>query len=347
MPTLNEHVRKSLIAGTTASILLAGLIVLGSRGMRHFDHALSGYAVATLFATFGVVYRCTMWLQRPPTAMYWKHGWRAFLSPRLFLRNIFVGLARVLGQVGLQRFIWIRARARWTFHALIAWGCILAGMITFPLVFGWVSFQTLPGDFESYRVFVFGFPTLAFRVQSITGLLAFHALAIASGLVILGTGAALVRRVSGRAPAGIDDLLPLILLLAISITGLSLTASDFLFGGAGHPVLSRVHEITVIATLLWLPFGKFLHIFQRPMHVGVQFYQDVAKQTPPGTCASCGQMFATEKHLTDLANLEETLGFKYALSGSAAQHYQRICPTCRRVMLMKSRLALESSGSPA
>ena len=39
------------------------------------------------------------------------------------------------------------------------WGCILAFAITFPLVFGWIHFETLPGDLESYRTFVFGFAT--------------------------------------------------------------------------------------------------------------------------------------------------------------------------------------------
>jgi hypothetical protein len=28
-------------------------------------------------------------------------------------------------------------------------------------------------------------------------------------------------------------------------------------------------NVTVILTLLWLPFGKFFHIFQRPAQIGV------------------------------------------------------------------------------
>src|SRR5690349_6819750 len=58
--------------GATATAILAGLIVLGSRDLAHFDAALVGYTFATLFATFGIAYRYAMWLQRPPTALYWK-----------------------------------------------------------------------------------------------------------------------------------------------------------------------------------------------------------------------------------------------------------------------------------
>jgi hypothetical protein len=42
--------------------ILASLIVIGSRNLDHFDAALVGYTFATLFATFGITYRCAMWL---------------------------------------------------------------------------------------------------------------------------------------------------------------------------------------------------------------------------------------------------------------------------------------------
>jgi hypothetical protein len=56
--------------------------VVGSRNLAHFDAALVGYTFATLFATFGIAYRYAMWLQRPPTALYWRRGWQVFFSPR-------------------------------------------------------------------------------------------------------------------------------------------------------------------------------------------------------------------------------------------------------------------------
>ena len=48
--------------------LLAVAIFVGSRNLRHIDAALVGYTFACLFAAFGVAYRYSMWLQRPPTA---------------------------------------------------------------------------------------------------------------------------------------------------------------------------------------------------------------------------------------------------------------------------------------
>src|SRR5678809_1175966 len=81
-----EKIRAS-IWGIVATMLLALLIVIGSRNLNHFDAALVGYTFATLFATFGITYRYAMWLQRPPTRMYWRRGWQAFFSRRSVGRN--------------------------------------------------------------------------------------------------------------------------------------------------------------------------------------------------------------------------------------------------------------------
>ena len=35
---------------------------------------------------------------------------------------------------------------------------MLAALITFPLVFGWIHFQNPEGDFTRYTAYVFGFP---------------------------------------------------------------------------------------------------------------------------------------------------------------------------------------------
>src|SRR4026207_1783294 len=74
--------------GTLFTAVLAVLIVVGSRGLEHFDAALVGYTFATLFATFGITYRYAMWLQRPPTRMYWRRGWQVFFTGRFFGRNL-------------------------------------------------------------------------------------------------------------------------------------------------------------------------------------------------------------------------------------------------------------------
>jgi hypothetical protein len=71
---IKPELAKAVASGLLSVIILAGLIVLGSRNLSHFDAALVGYTFAVLFAAFAIIYRYAMWLQRPPTALYWKKG---------------------------------------------------------------------------------------------------------------------------------------------------------------------------------------------------------------------------------------------------------------------------------
>ena len=128
----------------------------------------------------------------------------------------------------------------------------------------------------------------AFRASSrSSGILIFHGLVWSSFLVIAGVhaGAAAGGCATTAAAALQDfqeDLLPLFLLFAISVTGLLLTVSYTWMKGYGYDFLAILHAVTVIFTLLWLPFGKFFHIFQRPAQLGVKFYRDVGRQERAG-----------------------------------------------------------------
>jgi hypothetical protein len=174
----------------------------------------------------------------------------------------------VFNDIVINRFIWSREWLRGLTHSLIMWGCILAITITFPLVFGWLHFQAIPGQLEWYRAYIFGFPTFAFPVESLAGFLLFHGLVWSSFLVIAGVMLAMRRRMREEGAAAVqlfaEDFLPLILLFAVSITGLMLTASYTWLKGYAYDFLAILHAITIIATFLWLPFGKFFHIFQSP-----------------------------------------------------------------------------------
>lgn len=330
-----EIIKASFIA-SLVTIFLALLIWLGSRNLAHFDAALVAYTFATLFATFGITYRYAMWLQRPPTALYWKRGWQIFLRPKYLARNLRTWFSRVTSEFALNRFIYRRGQARWAAHFLLMWGCIIAIAITFPLVFGWLHFETLPDDMNWYRTYVFGFPTFAFPVHSIFGFLIFHGLVWASILVIAGVMIAMRRRMLDHGAAAVqqfaEDFMPLILLFAISVTGLMLTASYTWMRGYAYDFLAILHAITVIFTLLWLPFGKFFHIFQRPAQLGVSFYKDIGARTAQAQCRRCGQAYASRIHIQDLIEVEKKLGFQYEVEGST-EHYQWICPQCRRAML--------------
>jgi hypothetical protein len=337
---VNKARTKAFLWALLVTAILARLIMLGSNYFVHFDAALVGYTFATLFAVFGITYRYSLWLQRPPTAIYWKRGWKVFFRlfrPRYGKRNIAQFLRRIVVDLAINRFIWRRGKLRWAAHWLTMWGCLIASAITFPLVFGWIHFATVPDDLSSYQVFIFGWPTITFPIDSWFGFMVFHGLVWCSFMVIAGVLVALRRRFRDHGAAALqqfgEDLLPLFLLFAISVTGLMLTASYTWMNGYAYDFLAILHAITVIFTLLWLPFGKFFHIFQRSAQIGVGFYKDVGEQGEQAKCRRCGVPFASRMHIEDLITVEKQLGYDYEVADSSIEHYQWICPRCRRALL--------------
>src|SRR6185437_3959150 len=125
MSSLKPEKLKACLCGIVTATVLAVLIVAGSRNLNHFDAALVGYTFATLFATFGITYRYAMWLQRPPTRMYWLRGWQVFLKPRFIGRNFIEFTRRFFIEFAANRFIFRRGKMRWAAHWLIMWGCII------------------------------------------------------------------------------------------------------------------------------------------------------------------------------------------------------------------------------
>src|SRR5262245_13983198 len=310
----------AVVSGGIATAILAALIVLGSRNLNHFDAALVGYTFATLFATFGITYRYAMWLRRPPTRMYWRRGWSVFLTPHFVGSNIVEGGRRFLLAFAANRFIFRRGRLRGAAHWLMMWGCVLAAAITFPLVWGWIHFETVPGRLDLYRMFVFGFALNTFPIESVVAFIVFHGLVWSALLVIAGVMLAFRRRMVDHAAVTLQlfaqDVLPLVLLFAISVTGLMLTASYTWMKGYGYEFLAILHAIVVIVTLLYLPFGKFFHIFQRPAQIGVSFYKEAGARGPQATCRRCGRPYASALMVRDLTTVERELGFSYEMDPS-------------------------------
>jgi hypothetical protein len=322
--------------GTATSVALAVLIVIGSRNLAHFDAALVAYTFSILFAAFGLAYRYAMWLQRPPTALYWRRGWQTFFKRGRRARHLGGLLFRAGADVALNRFIWARGMMRGLTHMLILWGCGLAVAITFPLVFGWLEFESATGDPTTYQAFVFGFPAFSFPTDSVLAFFLFHGLVWASFLVIAGVMLAMRRRMREEGAAALqsfaEDFLPLILLFAVSLTGLMLTASYTWMRGYAYDFIAILHAVAVILTFLWLPFGKSFHIFQRPAQLAVVFYKDVGRTGDPARCKRCGHAFTSRMHAEDLIEVERRLGFDYSVSGDVG-HYQWLCPPCRRALV--------------
>ncbi|NUR55194.1 MAG: MFS transporter [Acidobacteria bacterium] len=344
--------RRAAVWGGLVTAVLAALIVAGSRNLNHFDAALVGYTFATLFAAFAITYRYSMWLQRPPTRMYWRRGWSVFLTPRFIGGNLVEAVRRLTLSFAANRFIFRRGRLRGAAHWLIMWGCVLAAAITFPLVWGWIHFETVPGRLDRYQIYLFGFPAQSFAVHSVIGFVIFHGLVWSALLVIAGVMLAFRRRMVDHAAVSLQqfaqDVMPLLLLFAISVTGLMLTASYTWMKGYAYDFLAILHAITVILTLLYLPFGKLFHIFQRPAQIGVSFYKDAGSREPAARCRRCGMAYAPAMMVRDLIGVERDLGFAYEMDAAdGAAHYQEICPRCRRAMFGLAQAGAWSEGLTA
>lgn len=320
--------------GVLATAVTIALVVLGSSGLRWFDSALVAYLVGTLFAIFGVVYRYTVWLRRPPTArLHWR-GWQA-----MWRRDLRGGNARMVpGLVGknllAQSFIRHRSPSRWIAHQLVFWGCILAALVTFPLTFGWLHFESVGQDSAEYRAYLGGVGTFRFDAESVLGFVIFHALDIAAFLVIAGVIVFLRRRLRDPGALAVErsnDFLALAGLFAVSITGLMLTVSSLWMEGRFYTFLTTTHALTVILGLLYIPFGKLFHIFQRPANLGVAFYKRASNEGEQQRCRECGEPYASELQVGDLEAVLPMVGFDYSLAEGGS--WQDVCPRCRRTLL--------------
>jgi NNP family nitrate/nitrite transporter-like MFS transporter len=348
MTRIADQVRAGAWA-TLFTLLLIAAIVVGSRNLQNFDPALVIYTFAIIFATWGVVYHYNVWIDKPPTRMYWRRGWEIFRRQGIVRSSL--DLVQLTGRnLVAQTFIGKRSRLRWWMHQCIFWGCILAAAITFPLVFGWISFRSLPDDQSIYVTYLFGFPAGSFPLHTVTAFLLFHGLDIAAILVLTGVFLSLWRRLRDKGAQTLQsfamDFFPVILLFAISVTGIALTVSQEWLRGAAYSFLSIIHAITVIAGLLYLPFGKFFHIFQRPAQLGVKLYQKAGESDPGAICPRCKERFASAMHIRDLKTVLPQLGFNYALPGTG-YHWQDLCPACKRKTLSVSQMKLKSASEEA
>ena len=171
------------------------------------------------------------------------------------------------------------------------WGCILAGLVTVPLTLGLLHFQSVGQDAERYQVYVANVGTLEFDAESIFGWLIFHTLDIAAVLVLAGVFIFLSRRLHDPGALATErsgDFLALAGLFAVSVTGLFLTVSSTLLEGRYYSALNTIHALTVILGLMYIPFGKLFHIFQRPANLGVQYYKRANREGEQATCRACG-----------------------------------------------------------
>jgi MFS transporter, NNP family, nitrate/nitrite transporter len=335
-----DRLRAASWATVFAGFLVAGIAV-GSRNLQNFDAALVVYTFSVVFATWGVVYHYNVWLEKPPTRLYWDRGWELFRKRPL--SSFFKVSGTATTHLLAQNFIRHRSRLRWAMHQCIFWGCMLAMAVTFPLVFGWIGFKSSPGDQMTYVAYLFGFPAGSFALHTLIAAMIFHVLDFSAILVLVGVSLSLWRRLRDQGAQTVQsfsmDFVPIMLLFAISVTGLALTASQQM-GGELYGFLAILHAITVIAGLLSLPFGKFFHIFQRPAQLGIKLYQQAGDADEGTHCARCGVRFASKMHIDDLRRILPQVGFDYSMPGPAG-HWQALCPACKRKTLSTAQLRIK------
>ena len=217
-------------------------------------------------------------------AMLNRRGWDAFrraqgaaTSPRCRRWSARTCSPRASSAVGRT--------SRWLAHQLVFWGCILAGA-------GHVPAHARPAALRERRPAGRPLPgvrlavgTLQFDAESIVGWLIFHALDIAAVLVLAGVFIFLRRRLRDPGALAVErsgDFLALAGLFAVSVTGLFLTVSSMWLEGRYYSALNTIHALTVILGLMYIPFGKLFHIFQRPGNLGVAVLQAGQRRGPAG-----------------------------------------------------------------
>jgi hypothetical protein len=331
--------RRGVLWGLVGVAVVLAITFIGSDGLVWFDAALIGYLFGIMFMVFGVAYRYTVWVQRPPTAMLRLRGREAFR--RKTGRNSAALPGLVISRLLSQGFIRRRSLTRWLAHQLVFWGCILAALITFPLTLGLLHFESVGQQGDRYQVYLSRVGTLRFDAESILGWLLYHGLDVAAVLVLAGVFLFLRRRLRDPGALAVErsgDFLALAGLFAVSVTGLFLTVSSLWLEGRFYAALNTLHALTVILGLMYIPFGKFFHIFQRPASLGVEYYKRANIDGPPAECRRCGDEFASAQQVADLKAILPQLGFDYDTPDGGGS-YQDTCPRCRRAAVALAQSA--------
>jgi len=332
----------------TLFLILA--IYIGSDKFKNFDMALLSYAFGCVFSFFGVCYRYFVWLSKPATEKYWKQSVQIFFNLRLWL-NLSIPkiiISDFISKIVLQKFIMARSKKRWFAHFMIAWGCILAAMITFPLVFGWIHFaQGQISPDPSLVTYLFWFPILQFKLNSIISWVIFHVLVISAFMVLTGVFISLYRRMAEGGTKSVQrfgrDLLPLILLFLVSFSGLLLWISYSWLEGIFYHSIAQFHAVTVIATLIFLPFGKFFHIFQRLASIGVFIYKSEYLKKEQAKCPVTKENFTSKKHTEDLKEILHKMNFNYESSSGKGKEWNEISPKGRRILIGKAHSKIKNN----
>jgi hypothetical protein len=121
--------------------------------------------------------------------------------------------------------------------------------------------------------------------------------------------------------------------------------------GYFYSVMAQIHAFSVIGTLLYLPFGKLFHIFQRPASIGISYYRYAGKKEGMQVCPITQNEFCSKLQMRDLTQVVKEVGFNYALSSGANEggdsrinpetsSWNQISPQGKRVLIGRAHSRL-------
>ncbi len=331
-------------------LVVLGLLLsmwIATDGLKYLKPTQMGYIIGSLIFAIGLSIRMAFWMYRTATNRMVKRSLINLKSLERFKRNWKSILLTGINNIFLQKFIFKRGIYRGIQHWLIAWGCIGSFAVTFGLVFGWVRFDLVTP--ELYQMVVFNIPTITLHPNGLLAQMTYNALNIFSLLLLVGLSMALYRRMTDpdvRVTQRFEfDILPLIILFAVTISGLLLTVSyKFLEGWMHHP-MALVHHVTVVVMLIYFPFGKLFHLPIRPLAAAVPMnYQEVLK-VDTRACKKCGTNYSSDDQISDVKTILAEQSFDLKLDdGSYLADY---CPGCRRRIRAMKQMNMEAPiGNP-
>lgn len=313
----------------------------------HIDMALLGYAISSTVFAIGLTIRMSFWMWRKATNKVAKRSVDNLFNKDRLKRNSKALVRTLIDNIILQKFIFQRGIYRGIQHFMISWGCIISFAITFGLTFGWMRFDLI--DPETYQIIVFDMPTITMAAHGIFAEIVYNGLNIGAIMVLIGAGMALYRRITDydvKVTQRFEfDILPLIILLAVTVTGLILTIQYTFLDGWMHHYMSLIHQVTVIIMLMYFPFGKLFHVPIRPLATAVPMsYQEVVK-VDTKSCKSCGQPYSNDDQIADVQAILKSQNFDLQLAdGTYLSDY---CTGCRRRMRALKQMNLEApQGNP-
>jgi hypothetical protein len=301
---------------------LALLTFIGTRMFTHIDLNLYGYMVGTIVFIGGFFYRFIAWGERPPTKIIIKKGLKLLFRKSTVKTSV--------NHLAIYDFIRNRGIYRWIQHILIGWGCVLACLVTFPLVFSWMYFTMEDNGY--YNIILFGMNVIKVPAEGIIAFFSYNALNIAAVMVITGVCMVLYRRLKNMQARAeqtfMYDFVPLYLLLFICITGLLLTFMNIVMHGYGQPIMSLIHQFSVIVTLIYLPFGKLAHIPFRPMSVLARNYREHYGEKHMKECKVCGDPFVSVEQSSDVIQVLGVNDIEFNMQDGF--NLAELCLPCRR-----------------